>query len=129
VFTLPRVAEATPALPRLGCGFERFYEVSRRRNFALFGIEVQANVNRLASLQPSSFAMDLPQWNARGTTHRSDRAPICVAVERNLDRYAYLSEYSLGIEREWYEAARTFSNDLGSKRFRSHLPLSLVRLS
>src|SRR5438552_1582982 len=127
VFTLTRVGEATPTLQSLGCGFEGFYEVSRWRNFALVSIEIQTNVNRLASLQPRGFTIGPAQWNARGTTHRSDRAPICVAVERNFDRYAYVSEYGLGIEREWYEATRTFSNDLGSEGFRSHLPLSLVR--
>src|SRR5437016_4506860 len=117
VFAAMRVAEVTPALPHPGCGFERFYEVDRWRDLPLVGIEIQTNINRLASLQARSFTIALPQWNARGATHRGYRAPICVAVERDLDRSAYFSKYSLGIEGEWDEAAGTFSNDPGSKRF------------
>src|SRR2546430_11877110 len=105
VFAAMRVAEGTPALPHPGCGFERFYEVDRRRDLPLVGIEIQTNINRLASLQARSFTIALPQWNARGATHRGYRAPICVAVERDLDRSAYFSKYSLGIEGEWDEAA------------------------
>src|SRR5205085_11012723 len=102
------------------CSFECLHKVGRWRDLAFVGIEIQTNVNRLPSLEPRSFTVALPQWNARRATDRRNRAAIRVALESDLDRYAYSSEYTPRIEGEWNEADRTVSNDRGSERFRSH---------
>src|SRR5262249_54911979 len=80
IFALVSVAELPPSLPGWRRGFQRPYEVGRRRDLPFVGIELEPHLDRLAALQARSLAIAPPQRNARRSSHACDRTPVRVPV-------------------------------------------------
>ena len=105
------------------CGWRRLQSAREVRwwlHLAQVRVEIEADLERLTACKVRSLAMTAAQRNARRPTHSRNRAPVGVAVQRDLHRRAHSSKDHLGIKGQGNEADRPISKDCRLEGLRYH---------
>src|SRR5262245_66423561 len=80
VLALVRVAQLAPPIPSGRRRFQGLREVGRWRHPSYVRVEIETDLERLATFQAGRFAVAAPEWNARQPAPRGHRPPVRVAV-------------------------------------------------
>jgi len=97
------------SMPPMPCRMRRlqsFHEVCRWLHVAFVCVEIETDLQRLTAVYAGSLAVAAAQRNARRSAHRRNRAPVGVAVQRDLDRRTHFAEDCFRIKSEGNEAHR-----------------------